>query len=118
VLTPIVAYALCSELSTGHLFAYRPGHGINVAPLRHHAFLASGIISGAIFLGDIVSRRWGLFWLPLVSLLLTWLLYFEAVSLTRFLASAEPAAPPNATIAFLFNAERQQRSAGESRRSS
>jgi len=84
LLLPIVAYVVCSEASTGHLFFHQPSHGRNVGQLRHYAFLVSMIIGSVVLLGDIGFKRWRLFWLPFVSLIFTYLLYIEAAWFTRF----------------------------------
>src|ERR1039457_4862297 len=77
LVVPLVAYALCSEVSTGHLFSLTPTYGRSFPLLRHYAFLVSTIIGAFVLLGDIGFRRWWLFWLPLVSLILTYLLYVK-----------------------------------------
>lgn len=82
---PLIAYVLCSEVSTGHLFLHAPPYGRNVVLLRRYAFLVSTVIGGFVFLGDVGFKRWRLFWLPLVSLILTYLLYVETAELTRFI---------------------------------
>ena len=75
---PLVAYVLCSEVSTSHLFLHAPPWGRNVGLLRHYAFLVSAIFGVVVLLGDVGFKRWWLFWLPLVSLILTYLLYVKA----------------------------------------
>ena len=82
---PLVAYVLCSEVSTSHVFFHAPPWGRNVGLLRHYVFLGSAIFGVVVLLGDVGFRRWCLFWLPLVGLTLTYLLYVEAAWFTRFL---------------------------------
>jgi len=82
---PVVAYILCSEVSTSHLFFHAPPWGQNVVMLRQYAFLGCAVIGAIVLLGDIGFKRWNLFWLPLVSMVLTYLLYVEAARFTRFL---------------------------------
>ena len=81
---PLVTYVMCSEVSTSHLFFHAPPWGHNVGLLRHYAFLVSAIFGVVVLLGDVGFKRWWLFWLPLVSLTLTYLLYIEAAWFTRF----------------------------------
>jgi hypothetical protein len=82
---PLIAYVLCSEFSTRHLFFHAPPWGQNVGWLRHYAFLASAIIGVIVFVGDVGFKRWWLLWLPLASLILTNLLYIEAAWFTMFI---------------------------------
>lgn len=83
---PVIAYILCSEVSTGHLCLQQPAHGRNVILLRHCAFLVSAIVAVLVFMGDVGFKRWRSIWLPLAGLLLTYLLYVEAGWFTRFLS--------------------------------
>src|SRR5438309_4197470 len=85
LVVPLIAYALCSEVSTGHLFLHAPPYGRNVGLLRHYAFLVSTIVGAFVLLGDVGFKRRWLFWLPLVCLILTCLLYMETAVFTRFL---------------------------------
>jgi hypothetical protein len=82
LVAPLIAYVLCSAVSTGHLFSHAPLYGRNIPLLRHYAFLVSIIIGAFVLLGDIGFKRWWLFWLPLVSLILTYLLYAETAVFT------------------------------------
>jgi hypothetical protein len=81
----LIAYVLCSEVSTQHLFWHAPLYGRNVGLLRRYAFLVSTIIGCLVLLGDFGFKRWRLFWLPFVSLTLTYLLCIETAVFTRFL---------------------------------
>lgn len=82
---PLIAYVLCSEVSTGRFFYHAPPWGRNVGFLRHYAFLVSAIIGVVVLLGDVGLKRWWLSWLPLMSLIFTYLLYIEAAWFTRFI---------------------------------
>lgn len=82
---PLIAYVLCSEISTSHLFFHAPPWGRNVGLLRDYAFLVSAIIGVVVLLGDVGFKRWWLFWLPLAGLILTYFLYIEAAWFTMFL---------------------------------
>jgi hypothetical protein len=75
---PLVAYVMCSEVSTSHLFFHAPPWGRNVGLLIHYSFLVSAIIGVIILLGDVGFRRWWLALLPLLSLIFTYLLYIQA----------------------------------------
>ena len=81
---PLIAYGLCSEVSTGHLFFSQPPYGRNVVLLRRYAFLASAIIAALVFPGDAGFKRRGLIWLPFVSMALTYWFYVEAAVFTGF----------------------------------
>jgi hypothetical protein len=85
LVVPLVAYVLCSEVSTSHILFHAPLFGRNVGLLRFYAFLSSAIFGVVILLADVGFRRWRLFWLPLVSLTLTSLLFIEAAWFTSFL---------------------------------
>lgn len=85
LVVPLVAYVLCSEVSTSHIFFHAPLFGRNVGLLRLYAFLSSAIFGVVVLLVDVGFRRWRLFWLPLVSLTLTCLLFIEAAWFTSFL---------------------------------
>lgn len=85
LLVPLVAYILCSEVSTGHLFLHSPPYGRNVVVLRDYAFLVSAVVGGLVFLANVRFRQWKLLWVPLVSMALTCLLYTAADIFTGFL---------------------------------
>ena len=82
---PLLAYVLCSEVSTRHLFFHAPPWGQNVSSLRFAAFLTSAIIGALILLGTVAFKRWRLLLFPLASLMLTYLLYVQAAWFTTFL---------------------------------
>jgi hypothetical protein len=97
LVVPLIAYVLCSEVSTGHFFSHAPLYGRNIPLLRHYAFLVSTIIGGLVLLGDVGFKRWLLLWLPLVSLLLTYLLYVGAL---EFEAGQQGLAEPGRFVHF------------------
>ena len=85
---PIVAYVLCSEVSTGQLYLSQPPHGRSVVLLRYFAFLVSALIAAVVLLVDLRLKRWRLAWLPLSSMLVTYCLWAEATVFARFLDGA------------------------------
>lgn len=85
LVAPLLAYVLCSMVSTGHLFVHPPPSGRNVGLLRFCAFLVSAVINVLVLLGDAGLKRWRLSWLPLAGLALTCWLYLQAAWFTRFL---------------------------------
>jgi hypothetical protein len=85
LVAPFIAYVLCSEVSTGHLFIHAPPYGQNVGLLVLCAFLVSAMVGVFVLLADVGFKRWRFFWLPLAGLILTYLLFVKALWFTRFL---------------------------------
>ena len=77
VALPLIAYILCSEVSTGQLLLHRPVGGRNVWLLSLVTFLISGIFGVTVLVKTIEFKRRWLFWLPLASLILTCLLFMR-----------------------------------------
>jgi len=85
LILPLLAYGLCSAVSTGHLFFHAPSAGISVGRLRYYAFLVSAIIGGFALIGDIGFKQRRLFLLSLLGLVLTYSLYTETAWFTGFI---------------------------------
>jgi len=82
---PLVAFVICSEVSTGHLTFHHPLFGHNVGPLRYYAFLLTAIFGSLVLLADLGCKRWWLLWLPLAGLGFTWWFWQATLDFTRFL---------------------------------
>ena len=79
LVVPLIANVLF--LKSSHFwFSPEPFHSEIL--MRHYAFMVSTIIAVLILLADVGFKQWRLFWLPLVSLMLTYLLYCETAALT------------------------------------
>jgi hypothetical protein len=79
---PLMAYVLCWEAFTQQWFSRGTWH--DVVLVRHYAFLVGAIIGASILLGDVGFKQWRLFWLPLVSLAFTYILYVETFKFTLY----------------------------------
>jgi hypothetical protein len=76
LVVPLIANILVEDSSSFLFFSPEPFQ--NALLIQHYAFLISAIFGISVFLADVAFKRWRLFWLPLVSLILTYLLYFES----------------------------------------
>ena len=81
LVVPFIAVILCRE-SSHFWFSPEPFHSKIL--MRHYAFMVSTIIVVFILLADVGFKQWRLFWLPLVSLMLTYLFYFQTKALTGY----------------------------------
>src|ERR1017187_622426 len=96
LVVPLIAYVLCKQAFTHHWFSH--GTWRDVVLVRRYAFLVSSIIGSLVLLRDAGSKQWRLFWLPLASLILTYLLYIETAEFTLYFSA--PGSRPWLSYAF------------------